>query len=50
MLLGPKFLNKLTKEEDDAIKDALFAFLMGEGFILLTRGDEFMGGAVPTPF
>ena len=28
MLLGPKFSDKLTKEEDDAVKNALFVFLM----------------------
>ena len=28
MPLGPKFSDKLTKEEDDAVKRALFVFLM----------------------
>ena len=31
MLLGPKFSDKLTKEEDDAVKNALFVFLMSTG-------------------
>ena len=31
MCLGPKFSDKLTKEEDDAVKNALFVFLMSTG-------------------